>query len=228
MTRKPIAVLATAALVPLTALAVAGCGGGGGNNNATASSSPPKPAQTRPAMVKVANSGLGKVLVDSRGRTLYLFTKDSGSTSTCTGACATAWPPLLADGNSTVGAGANASLVGTTTRSDSTPQVTYNGHPLYLFVKDQSPGDTNGEGLSAFGGSWFAVSPAGNRVSSPSSKSPTSSASPQPAAPAAPPAPPAPKAKPAPKPKSNPIPQNGGGDDDADNNGGPDDGDGGI
>jgi predicted lipoprotein with Yx(FWY)xxD motif len=227
MTRKPIAVLATAALVPLTALAVAGCGGGGGNN-ATASSSPPKPALTRPAMVKVANTGLGKVLVDSRGRTLYLFTKDSGSKSTCTGACASAWPPLLADGKTTVGGGANASLVGTTTRSGSTPQVTYNGHPLYLFVKDQSSGDTNGEGLSAFGGSWFAVSPAGNQVSSPSSKSGSGSAAPQPAAPPAPPAAPAPQAKPAPTPNSNPIPQNGGGDDDADNNGGPDDGDGGI
>jgi predicted lipoprotein with Yx(FWY)xxD motif len=229
MTRKPIAVLATAALVPLTALAVAGCGSGG--NNATASSSPPKQALTRPAMVKVANTGLGKVLVDSRGRTLYLFTKDSGSASTCAGACAGAWPPLLADGDTTVGGGVKASLVGTTTRSDSTPQVTYNGHPLYLFVKDQGPGDTNGEGLTAFGGSWFAVSPAGNRVSSASSKSRSGSASPQPAPPAppaAPVAPPAPKAKAAPKPKSNPIPQNGGGDDDADNNGGPDDGDGGI
>jgi predicted lipoprotein with Yx(FWY)xxD motif len=231
MTRKPFAVLASAAVVPLAALAAAGCGGGG--NNASASSSPPKATtHTRPAMVKVANSGLGKILVDSRGRTLYLFTKDAGSTSTCTGACATAWPPLLADGNTTVGGGAQASMVATTKRSNGAPQVTYNGHPLYLFVKDQSPGDTNGEGLSAFGGSWFAVSPAGNRVSRPSSKARSGASSPRPAAPAAPPAqrPAAPAPKPAPKaqPKPNPIPQNGGGDGDSDNHGGPDDGDGGV
>ena len=228
MTPKPIAFLATAAVVPLTALAVMGCGSGGGNN-ATAANSPP----THPTMVKVSNTGLGKILVDSRGRTLYLFTKDSGSTSTCTGGCASAWPPLLAHGKTTVGGGVNASLVKTTTRSNGAAQVTYNGHPLYRFVQDQSPGDTNGEGLSAFGGTWFAVSPTGNRVSSTSSKSGSGSASPQPAAPAAPPAqkpaaPPAPQPAPKAQPKPNPIPQNGGGDDDADNHGGPDDGDGGL
>jgi predicted lipoprotein with Yx(FWY)xxD motif len=239
MTRsKPIAFLATAALIPLTALAVTGCGGGG-NNNATGASPAPKAAQTRPAMVKVANSRLGKILVDSRGRTLYLFTKDSGSRSTCTGACATPWPPLLADGTTTVSGGALASMVGTTRRSDTTPQVTYNGHPLYLFAKDKSPGDTNGEGVSAFGGSWFAVSPAGNRVSKAGSGSsprqpaapaapPAHKASPPPAAPAAPKPTPKPAPKPQSKPKSNPIPQGGGGDGDADNNGGPDDGDGGV
>jgi hypothetical protein len=129
----------------------------------------------------------------------------------------------LADGNTTVGGGAQASMVGTTKRSNGAEQVTYNGHPLYRFVKDQSPGDTNGEGISAFGGSWFAVSPAGSRVSSPSSKAGSGSASRQPAAPK-----PAPKPAPKAQPKSNPIPQNGGGDDDSDNHGGPDDGDGGI
>jgi predicted lipoprotein with Yx(FWY)xxD motif len=227
---RPIALLATVAVVPLSVLAV-GCGGG---NNATGASSPPKQANTPPASVKVANSGLGKILVDAQGRTLYLFRKDSGTTSACTGACASAWPPLRTSGKPVVGSGANASMVGTTTRSDGKPQVTYNGHPLYTFVKDQKPGDTNGEGVTAFGGSWFVLSPAGNQIS----KSGSGSSSSPPAAPAAPPArkptprpaapaaPPAPKPKPAPK--SNGIPQNGGGDGDADNNGGPSDGDGGI
>jgi predicted lipoprotein with Yx(FWY)xxD motif len=64
----------------------------------------------------------------------------------------------------TVGSGANASIVSTTTRSDGKPQITYNGHPLYRFAKDQKASETNGEGLNAFGGSWFAVSPAGNQV----------------------------------------------------------------
>ena len=236
MTRpNPIAFLATAAVVPLAAFAVTGCGGG---DNATAAasppaSSPPKPAHARPETVEVANSGLGKILVDARGRTLYLFTKDSSSTSTCTGACTTAWPPLRADGATRVRGGANASMVGTTRRSDGKPQVTYKGHPLYLFAQDQSPGDTNGEAITAFGGSWFAVSPAGNRVASQSSQSGRGSSSRQPAPAAAPPAQkpsPSPSAAPAPKPKpqSNGIPQNGGGDGDADNNGGPDDGDGGV
>ena len=238
---RPVALLSGAAVVALTALAVSACGSGGGGG-ATAATAPPKNADGRSATVRVANSDLGKILVDSRGRTLYLFTKDTGSTSTCTGACAAAWPPLVADGATTAGNGAQASMLGTTKRSDNTVQVTYNGHPLYLFAKDQSPGDTNGEGVSAFGGSWFAVSPAGNRISKGSPTSSSGSSSRQPAAPAAPPAkkpspqatapaaPPAAPAAPKPqsKPKANPIPQGGGGDGDADNNGGPDDGDGGI
>jgi predicted lipoprotein with Yx(FWY)xxD motif len=142
-------------------LAVTGCGGGGNNNNATGASPAPKAAHTPPAMVKVANSRLGKILVDSRGRTLYLFTKDSGSTSTCTGACATAWPPLLADGTTTVAGGALASLVGTTRRSDSTPQVTYNGHPLYTYVDDKSPGEANGQESE---GTWFVLDESGEAV----------------------------------------------------------------
>jgi predicted lipoprotein with Yx(FWY)xxD motif len=89
--------------------------------------------------------------------------------SACTGVCAVNWPPLRASGAPVVGSGANASLVGTTMRPDGKPQVTYNGHPLYLFIKDRKPGDTNGEGLAAFGGSWFAVSQTGNQVSAPTS-----------------------------------------------------------
>ncbi len=228
MTRsRSFTFLAGAAVVPLAALAVAGCGGGGGGGGASAASAQPKTSKKAPpAMVKVAHSGLGKVLVDSQGRTLYLFTKDSGTTSSCTGACATAWPPLRTTGTPIAGSGANASLVGSTTRSDGTSQVTYNGHPLYLFVKDTKPGDTNGEGKTAFGGSWFAVSATGKRVSpAPPAPKPAAPA-PQPAAPAPQAAPPAPKAAPAPQ--SNGIPQNGGGDGDSDNNGGPDDGDGGV
>ena len=97
----------------------------------------------------------------ANGRTLYLFTKDSGTKSACSGACAAAWPPLRANGKPAAGSGASAALVGTTGGA----QVTYNGHPLYYFVKDKKARDTNGEGLTAFGGTWFAVSAAGNRVS---------------------------------------------------------------
>jgi predicted lipoprotein with Yx(FWY)xxD motif len=217
--------LGPAALIPLAALAVAGCGGGGGS--ATAAQAHPKTtpqAKTTArhvTTVRVATTRLGKILVDSRGRTLYLFTKDSGTKSACSGACATAWPPLRASGKTAVAGGAKASLVRTTAHS----QVTYNGHPLYTFIKDTKSGAINGEGLTAFGGRWFVVSPAGKQISSQSSKS-GSGSSPAPApAPASPPAPqPAPKSPPA----SNGIPQNGGGDGDADNSGGPSDGDGAL
>jgi predicted lipoprotein with Yx(FWY)xxD motif len=163
MTRsRTITYLAGAGALLLMSLALAGCGGGGG---ASAQAAAPKTANGQPATVGVADSGLGKILVDSQGRTLYLFQKDSGTTSACTGACASAWPPLRASGQPTVGSGAKASLVGTTTRSDGNPQVTYNGHPLYLYVGDKAPGDTNGQGLTAFGGGWFVLSAVGNQVS---------------------------------------------------------------
>jgi predicted lipoprotein with Yx(FWY)xxD motif len=178
----------------------------------------------QPAAVKVASSKLGKVLVNAQGRTLYMFSKDSGTTSECTGACPMAWPPLMATGTPTAGSGASASLLGTTSLSGGGQQVTYNGHPLYLFVKDAKPGDVNGEGVTAFGGSWFAVTAAGNRVSDP--KPAAKPAPPAPKASPPPAAPPAPQASP--PPSNNGIPQNGGGDGDADNNGGPDDGDGGV
>jgi predicted lipoprotein with Yx(FWY)xxD motif len=117
------------------------------------------------ATVGVASSNLGDVLVDAQGRTLYLFGADTGTTSACSGACAVNWPPLVASGTPTIGNGAKASLVGTSTRSDGKQQVTYNRHPVYLFAGDQKAGDTNGQGVNAFGGSWFALTAAGSQVS---------------------------------------------------------------
>jgi predicted lipoprotein with Yx(FWY)xxD motif len=248
MTRsRPITFLASAAAIPLAGLAVAACGGG---TAATASPPPPPKTSTAPAKtptVRVANSGLGQILIDASGRTLYLFKADSATSSACSGACATAWPPLLVTGKPTAGTGLTASKLGTITRSGGNRQVTYNGHPLYLFIKDTKPGETTGEGLTAFGASWFVVSPAGNQISTDSKGHGSASSSSHSAAPAAPatakpqpapkaapqpapnsaPKPAAPVAKPAP-PANNGIPQNNGGDADADNNGGPSDGDGNI
>jgi len=168
MTRnRTITILAGAAAVPL---AVAGCGGGGaGGGSATAAS--PKTASGGAASLGVANSGLGKILVDSKGRTLYLFKKDSGTQSACFGECAKDWPPLRATGKPTVGSGASASMVSTTKRSDGQPQLTYNRHPLYRFEGDHNPGDTSGQGLTAFGGGWYVLSPAGNQASGRASSS---------------------------------------------------------
>ena len=160
--------LATAVVIPLAALAVAGCGG---NSGATAPPPSPKTANERSATIGAANTSLGQILVDSNGRTLYLFKKDNGTKSACSGACADAWPPVRADGKPTVGAGADASHVGTTRRSDGKPQVTYNGHPLYLYQGDQKPGDTTGQGSTGFGAAWYALSPAGNEVTGQASSS---------------------------------------------------------
>jgi predicted lipoprotein with Yx(FWY)xxD motif len=114
--------------------------------------------------VAVANSGLGRVLVDGRGRTLYLFQKDRRDKSACVGQCAGFWPPLIASGKPFAAAGAKASLLGTTKRADGRLQVTYNHHPLYSFSKDTGKGQTNGEGINAFGAEWFAVSAAGAKI----------------------------------------------------------------
>jgi predicted lipoprotein with Yx(FWY)xxD motif len=168
MTRSKFSTfLATVAVVPLAALAVAGCGSS--SSDVGASTAPSTSVSGRPGTVDVASSDLGTILVNAQGRTLYLFQKDSGTKSECTGACAAAWPPLRATGTPTVGAGARASLVGTTQRSDGQPQVTYNGHPLYLFSGDTQAGQTAGEGSTAFGGGWYAVSSAGDQVSGPPS-----------------------------------------------------------
>ena len=158
---RPITFLAGAAAIPLVAVSVAACGGGG---SAATAATPPTSSRP-PATVDVSKSNLGSILVTSKGRTLYLFKADVGTQSACSGTCVTKWPPLLATGKPTAGAGLTASTLATITRSDGTRQVTYNGHPLYLFVKDHKPGDVKGQGVTAFGAAWFALSPSGSQIS---------------------------------------------------------------
>lgn len=106
--------------------------------------------------VNVTSSGdLGDVLVDPSGMTLYMYTKDDPSVSNCYDQCATAWPPLLTSAAPT-GPDAVSAGLGTTTRTDGTLQVTYNGMPLYYWFKDAKPGDTTGQNV---GGVWFVVNP---------------------------------------------------------------------
>jgi predicted lipoprotein with Yx(FWY)xxD motif len=124
-------------------------------------------AASRGVTVASANSGLGRILVDGRGHTLYLFEKDKRGKSACSGQCAGYWPPLITSGKPRAGAGVRASLLGTTKRSDGRLQVTYNHHPLYTFVKDTKKGQTNGEGLDFFGAEWYALSSAGSKVEKP-------------------------------------------------------------
>ncbi|HEY7623146.1 MAG TPA: hypothetical protein VH834_25450 [Solirubrobacteraceae bacterium] len=122
-------------------------------------------APTKPATVKLRSTKLGKVLVDGHSVTMYLFEKDKHGKSACSGACATAWPPLLTKGKPKAGSGVKASLLGTTKRSDGTTQVTYNKHPLYGFIQDnKKPGSTKGEGVDAFGAEWYVVGANGKKI----------------------------------------------------------------
>jgi predicted lipoprotein with Yx(FWY)xxD motif len=209
---------------------VAACGSSGSGAGAMPGAAGSTPPATT---VAVRQTSLGTILTDSRGFTLYAFEGDRGTTSECSGACATAWPPVTtASANVAVTGGASKSLVGETTRPGGARQLTYAGHPLYLFQGDHSAGSTNGQGLNAFGARWDVLTPAGMEVTpapvSPSAAPPQAPASPSvaPQAPASPTvAPPAPAAPQAP---ANPIPQGNGGDHDGDNNGGPSDGDGNV
>ena len=172
--------MAVAAAALAVGVAAAGCGS---SSNNSSSSAPPASAGTNasggsgrsygygggstqtPAAsavtLKVASSPLGKILVDQDGKTLYLFEADAMNKSNCNGGCLALWPAVMADGKATAGSGVSAGMIGTAAGSS---QVTYAGHPLYWFSGDTAAGDTNGEGLTDFGGAWYAVSPAGTAV----------------------------------------------------------------
>ena len=120
-------------------------------------------ATRKGALVRGSKTPLGRILVDSRGRTLYLFEKDKSRKSMCSGSCATFWPPLLTSGKPRAGAGVKAALLGTIRRAGGARQVTYGGHPLYTFKLERA-GQTRGEGLTDFGPPFYAVSPAGAAV----------------------------------------------------------------
>jgi predicted lipoprotein with Yx(FWY)xxD motif len=153
------------AIAPIAAaVAIAGCGGGSGGSSATPG---PKPATSSSrTSVTLAQSKLGTYLSDDKGRALYLFEADKGTTSTCYSACASIWPPFAASGAVTPGAGVSAALLGTTKRTDGTTEVTYNGHPLYHYVGDTGPGQTSGQGLNQFGAKWYLVAANGKKIDS--------------------------------------------------------------
>ncbi|HUB98958.1 MAG TPA: hypothetical protein VMS11_03950 [Solirubrobacterales bacterium] len=138
-----------------TAASSEGSGGGAYSYSAPANGEAEESGNAYVALGSVPK--LGMVLVDSKGFVLYDFHKDKGTTSSCYGACAEGWPPLLSEGEPKPSNGANAAMLGTTERKDGTMQVTYNGHPLYTFAGDQKPGEANGNDISAFGGEWYAL-----------------------------------------------------------------------
>jgi predicted lipoprotein with Yx(FWY)xxD motif len=178
--------LAPAVAVAAASLAIAGCGGSsysstnasstatatptssGGNAYgapaATTAAKPATSASTSHATVNTAKGSTGTMLVDSKGRALYLWVGDTGKKSVCNGECAQDWPPLTIKGKPTAGGGAKSSLLGTTKRSDGTLEVTYAGHPLYRFAGDNSAGQSNGQGSDAFGAKWWVVGAAGKAI----------------------------------------------------------------
>jgi predicted lipoprotein with Yx(FWY)xxD motif len=145
-----------AAPLLIAATLAAACGG---------SPAPPRsgrqpPADGQPASVRVKSTKFGRILVDARGMTLYLFTEDRRGRSRCYRPCVRVWPPATVSGRPIRGPGLKAKLT-TVRRRDRTRQLVYNGHPLYTLVADTGPGDTNGQG---YVGSWFVVSPSGLQI----------------------------------------------------------------
>src|SRR5579864_1340872 len=130
--------------VLLLPISLAACGTAAASNGSASTS--PSAASSNSAVLSVGSTGLGQILVDGNGKTLYLFEADSASKSTCSGACAQVWPPLTTVGTPKASGAAMQSLIATMKRSDCSLQVTYAGHPLYYFISDAKPGDTNGEG----------------------------------------------------------------------------------
>ena len=171
MTKVPRSARLVLAIAPLgAALVLAACGG-----TATSKSAAPVSGGAAPAsgasgsaqagiQLSVRSSQYGRILRDGSNRTIYLFTHDRSSSSTCAGACASAWPPVLTGAAPSAGTGLSARLLGTTRRSDGTLQVTYGGHPLYYYVNDVKPGQILCQNVDEFGGTWLVVSPQGSAI----------------------------------------------------------------
>lgn len=141
---------------------LAGCGSSYSASSGSTGTSVPA---ARAATVKTASvSGLGTILVDGQGRTIYLFQRDTGPKSTCTGACLANWPAVTTHGTPQAAGGVTAGKLGVTKRSDGTTQATYADHPLYYYAGDSAAGDTNGQGLNVFGALWYVMSPNGSAV----------------------------------------------------------------
>ena len=162
-------------LIPLLAIAavsLAGCG------SSSSSASDPAPSSTvagaatttvvaaraKGPKLKLTDSDYGRILADGRGRALYLFTADHGKGSSCSGDCATAWPPYIVKSKPTAVVGAKPGQVGTTPRDDGRLQATYAGRPLYYYEGDHSPGEVNCQAADEFGGYWYVVRGTGKPV----------------------------------------------------------------
>jgi predicted lipoprotein with Yx(FWY)xxD motif len=168
MSRTRFPLVAAVAVVVAAAVAVIVATSG-------ASTTKPRSTVAAASAISVKQTSLGPTLVDANGRTLYLFEADRPNVSTLSAAGQAIWPPLTATTTPRALSGATAGRIGTVTQTGGGAQVTYNGHPLYYYVGDHSPGQTNGQGLNQFGALWYVLGPGGNAVTSaPSSPAPAS------------------------------------------------------
>ncbi len=163
--------------VAAAALIAAGCGSSGGSGGSAAAPAAHTHTAAAPASsgsaLKSMKIGSAVVLTNAKGFTLYWFAPDTSTKSMCNGSCATFWPPV--PGPATLSAGMSGKI-GTITRSDGSVQATFNGHPLYTFSGDKSPGQASGNGLNIQGGLWHEVTVSGAAPApSPTSKSSRSS-----------------------------------------------------
>ncbi len=172
MNIKYLASAGLAIVIAAVAVAVFAIGGG----NATANQS----QAAAGSAISIRSTSLGKTLVDANGRTLYLFEGDRADVSTLSAAGAAVWPRFVSAGPVRAENGAQAALIGTTTRPTGVKQVTYEGHPLYYYVGDSSPGSTRGQSLNEFGAFWYVLEPSGNAITHPPSISTAAPAAPAP------------------------------------------------
>jgi predicted lipoprotein with Yx(FWY)xxD motif len=145
------------------ALLAAACSSGS-SGSAAASSPASGSTAAGGTVITTATSSGSTFLTDGSGRAVYLWAKDSGNASQCSGACAGTWPPVTTASAPTASGSAKTAELGTITRSDGTKQVTYDMHPLYYFAGDSGAGTATGQGSDSFGAKWWLVSPAGGDV----------------------------------------------------------------
>jgi predicted lipoprotein with Yx(FWY)xxD motif len=148
-------------------VAMAGCGSSSGDTNTTdtgAEAATSAPSGGTATVAVADNPDLGQILVDSQGRTVYLFEKDEANESYCSGACAQEWPPLTTAGSPKAGNGVDAGKLDTVKRDDGSTQVVFDGHPLYLYAGDKMQGDATGNELDEFGAEWYALQPSGQNA----------------------------------------------------------------
>jgi predicted lipoprotein with Yx(FWY)xxD motif len=172
---RPLALAATATVA---AALLAGCGSSSSSSNSSTAASTPAstPTQSAAASTSTAAAAPGVAVTTKKSKlgtilaagpkhlTVYLFEADKGTSSSCSGACAKAWSPVTTAGQPTVSGGAVSADLGTTMRPDGTKQITYKGHPLYFFEKDEDSGDAYGQASQAFGAGWYVMKANGNKV----------------------------------------------------------------
>ena len=160
-------ILATMVALSAAALVVTGIGATGSTAHSKSSRGAPTARASRvsaSSLLAVRRTSHGRTLVDARGRTLYLFEADRPNLSNCSSGCLSVWPALTTQHRPGARGGAVASKIGTIPAHGGKRQVTYAGHPLYYYVGDRKPGDTNGQGLNQFGAKWYVLSPAGRKI----------------------------------------------------------------